>query len=175
MASCTFPNNHHATRVTVTADKDQRVRFSGKSAGAGIALSSSMGPAGIAIGVAIDEGIAKDIGHALTAKNFDIVTTVQNAFTATPSQLNLLHIHIVRYGFVTSPSNAHVADAVAPQLHLDLLADGQKLEVRVPEDIKSESLCPLSHHALITIRAEGRSAAQALQEAAQCAAKLVLE
>jgi hypothetical protein len=62
-----------AGKPTVTTElNDERLRFSGKGAGAGVMLSSSMGPMGIAIGVAIDEGIAKAIRENAQANNLDI-------------------------------------------------------------------------------------------------------
>ena len=64
------PNKHKKAlehKITVNIKEPARIRFSGKGAGAGMMLMSSMGPMGIAIGVAIDEGIAKDIQTALTA------------------------------------------------------------------------------------------------------------
>lgn len=172
-ASCVAPNEHRDTLVAVVAEDDLRVRFSGKGAGAGIALSSSMGPAGIAIGVAIDEGIAKDIGRALQTENFDIVTSVKTAFTAPPSQFDLVNIRVVRYGFITQPSARDLVDAVAPQLHLDIVADGQALIVRIPEDPNARELCSLSLYELAAIRSDGQWAAQSLNEAVQCAATIV--
>lgn len=180
-ASCAAPNGHRDalvdtmadTLVTVATEDDQRIRFSGKGAGAGIALSSSMGPAGIAIGVAIDEGIAKDIGRALATREFDIAASVKTAFTALPLQFDLVNIRIVRYGFVTQPSDKDLADAVGPQLYLDVVADGQALTIRIPEDPDTANLCTLNLYELAAIRTNGRLAAQSLNEAAQCAATLV--
>lgn len=53
--------------VSLVVSEDARLRFSGKGAGAGMMLMSSMGPAGIAVGIAIDEGIAKEIRTNLQA------------------------------------------------------------------------------------------------------------
>jgi hypothetical protein len=47
--------------IEIIYTSPDRISFQGKGAGAGIALISSMGPVGIALGVAIHEGIAKDI------------------------------------------------------------------------------------------------------------------
>lgn len=60
--ACSSVTGKGSARVIAVQMPDpNRIRFSGKGAGAGMMLSSSMGPMGIAIGVAIDEGIAKDI------------------------------------------------------------------------------------------------------------------
>lgn len=47
--------------LQVSFGDERIIRVTGKGSGAGMALMSSMGPMGVAIGVAIDEGIAKGI------------------------------------------------------------------------------------------------------------------
>ncbi len=49
------------TEMTLVIPDDNYISFTGKGAGAGMALMSTMGPVGVAIGLAIDEGIAKEI------------------------------------------------------------------------------------------------------------------
>lgn len=49
------------------------VNYTGKGAGASFALMGAMGPMGAAIGVAIDEGISKDICKNIEASGFDLV------------------------------------------------------------------------------------------------------
>lgn len=58
------------------------IHFEGKGAAAGVMMSSSMGPMGIAIGVAIDEGIAKDIRGALDRVGCTVDGVAENAFQA---------------------------------------------------------------------------------------------
>ena len=50
--------------IDVVVSEPARMRFQGKGASAGAMLMSAMGPVGIGIGVAIDEGIAKEIDRA---------------------------------------------------------------------------------------------------------------
>jgi 3-oxoacyl-[acyl-carrier-protein] synthase-1 len=54
-------------KISIEFSDPDRIRFSGKGAGAGVMMSSSMGVMGIAIGVAIDEGmgIVSCIGNNL--------------------------------------------------------------------------------------------------------------
>jgi hypothetical protein len=61
--------------VAISIEHQDRIRFSGKGAGAGMMMSSSMGAMGIAIGVAIDEGIAKEIHESFVASggNFSAI------------------------------------------------------------------------------------------------------
>ncbi|WP_196158991.1 hypothetical protein [Reinekea sp. G2M2-21] len=54
--------------------------YSGRGAGAGVALMSTMGPVGIAVGVAIDEGIRKDLEKSAQMAGFDIVALVNSAY-----------------------------------------------------------------------------------------------
>lgn len=58
--------------IPVDVKKLDRIYFTGRGAGAGVMLTSTMGPMGIAIGVAIDEGIGKDIQKAFTESGFQL-------------------------------------------------------------------------------------------------------
>ena len=49
------------------------IKYTGKSAVASFALMGVMGPMGAAIGVAIDEGISKDIRKNIEASGFGLV------------------------------------------------------------------------------------------------------
>jgi hypothetical protein len=48
--------------------------YKGVGAASGVALMGAMGPAGIAVGVAIDQGIEKDINTTLKTKNITITS-----------------------------------------------------------------------------------------------------
>ncbi len=54
------------TPIVIHYQAPEKLTFEGKAAGAGMALMSSMGPVGIAVGMAIDIGIAKEITTAIT-------------------------------------------------------------------------------------------------------------
>lgn len=73
------PQQEQVPQYSIVIDEPQRIRFSGKGAGAGMMLSSSVGPMGIAIGVAIDEGIAKDIHAAFEADGHSLDALVKSA------------------------------------------------------------------------------------------------
>jgi hypothetical protein len=55
--------------LNIKLSEPYKIHFQGKVVGAGIALMSSMGPIGMAIGVAIDEGISKQITQTQLASN----------------------------------------------------------------------------------------------------------
>ncbi|HEA18100.1 MAG TPA: hypothetical protein ENH88_16985 [Pseudoalteromonas prydzensis] len=62
------------------------VTYTGKGAGAGIALMSAMGPSGIAIGAAIDVGIGKKIQATINYQN------LESRFTSLIIQHNTLQL-----------------------------------------------------------------------------------
>ena len=99
----------------------ERMRFSGKGAGAGIMLMSSLGAAGIAVGIAIDEGIGKDIDSTAVAAGFNIDGIVREAYqSAVKAQADsqvkpLWGVNVVRYGFVSRPGKG---DPSLAQLHM---------------------------------------------------------
>jgi len=68
--------------VTSQIDHGDRstLAFSGKGAAAGTMMDAYMGGAGVAIGIAIDEGIAKDITANLSNRRggFDMLALVNN-------------------------------------------------------------------------------------------------
>jgi len=103
--------------VRVTIEGQDRIRFSGKGAGAGMMMSASMGSMGIAIGVAIDESISKEIHESFIASGGDfseIVRLATDAWLSKACQENkdgfnklclantALNVRVYRYGFVTT-------------------------------------------------------------------------
>lgn len=83
LASCTLFNKKPKPPSIQTDYADNfRINFFGKGAGAGMMMMGSMGPMGIAIGVAIDEGIAKDIRNALTASTHSVDAIIKESFIA---------------------------------------------------------------------------------------------
>lgn len=143
--------------ITIT---DDRVRFHGKGAGAGMMLMSSMGPMGIAIGVAIDEGIGKDIDASARAVGLDIRSITQSAIDKVGA-VHLSSITIERYGFVTRSGDN---DPVAVQLHLTVASnDGQIHTLKYPEDF-DDKLVPT--FPLDSVKAKGALSVDAFEQAA---------
>ncbi|WP_419812209.1 hypothetical protein [Bacterioplanoides sp.] len=58
---------------TIHIENTATIKYTGKGAGASFALMGAMGPVGAAIGVAIDEGISKDIRKNIENSGFDLV------------------------------------------------------------------------------------------------------
>lgn len=66
LSNCALsPEEKPAFDVVIASE---RIHFTGKGVGAGMMLSSSLGPMGIAVGIAIDEGIAKEIHQAFESE-----------------------------------------------------------------------------------------------------------
>lgn len=80
LASCVYPFGHEKYFYHVDIPESVRIGFEGKGAAAGVMMSSSMGPMGIAIGVAIDEGIAKDIREALGRADCNLHDVISKSF-----------------------------------------------------------------------------------------------
>jgi hypothetical protein len=64
----------------LVADKTLEVGFSGRGAASGPMMMSAMGPAGIAVGLAIDVGIGKDIQRAAWGDSPDWPAVVRQSF-----------------------------------------------------------------------------------------------
>lgn len=152
LSACT---NLPSTNISIT--EPDRIRFHGKGAGAGVMLMSSMGPMGIAIGVAIDEGIGKDIDQAAKASGFDVQ---QLLLQHLPAKHNITAITIERYGFVLRSGKD---DPAAPQLHIAATkTDGEITQIKYPEefDEKEVSAYPLEQlkqDGQLTIKAFGNA------------------
>jgi hypothetical protein len=106
------------TPVEIHYNSPDRISFQGKGAGAGIALMSSMGPVGIAIGVAIDEGIAKDIRDTAKAGDVDFKTLLKDSVATMDTLKDADRIDVKRYGFVIKNGSK---DYVAAEIKLTVI------------------------------------------------------
>ncbi len=143
----------------VEISEPDRIRFSGKGAGAGMMLSSSMGPMGIAIGVAIDEGISKDIQAAAQAGGLNIRELTKEAFLAASEAVDfaalskgneaskgiepskekeptVIDIQVERYGFIVVPGGE---DLLSSELILTIHQNNRTTTIHFPDDFESES------------------------------------
>lgn len=164
--------------VEITFEEPVRARFSGKGAGAGMMMMSSMGPMGIAIGVAIDEGIGKDIQASMDAEGISVESLIESVFLESsefceaPMPLNL-RIRVERYGFILVPGEN---DPTSGQLHLNIgpadiegsEADSMMRSYRFPEDFSELALQTSS---LETLKVRGEEAANLLNFATRSIVK----
>ena len=78
LAACSALNTgKNAPAITLLEPESLKLSFSGKGSAAGVMLVGSMGPMGIAVGVAIDEGIAKDIRTAFDNAGYSLLDFTQ--------------------------------------------------------------------------------------------------
>lgn len=126
-----------------------KIHFQGKGIGAGIALMSSMGPMGMAIGVAIDEGISKQITQTQITSNkqlknlilqqadnplsekYDVQWGVHSQFDVKPLKSN--HIIIEKIGFRLQPGQA---DGVCGEVITSMISQNNTpITFHYPNDI----------------------------------------
>jgi len=130
------------TSISVSIENQDRVRFSGKGAGAGMMMSASMGAMGIAIGVAIDEGIAKEINESFVAAGGDfsaLIISKTNTWLSefcrsSEQELNslcaanaMLKLRVYHYGVVTTSGEN---DPVQAKLEIGFV-QGDQEELRL--------------------------------------------
>lgn len=160
-------------KISLHFSEPNRIQFQGKGAGAGIALMSTMGPVGIALGVAIDEGIAKDIRKAIIEEKADVLgyLKIQTADLLSQKGYSVLFgeadskevtfpkITIKRMGFkITNGST----DATAAEWELELHnVPDKKVTVNYPKDFDKDSI---KTHVLADLKTNGKLAIELLNE-----------
>ncbi|MFL0810699.1 MAG: hypothetical protein K6L76_09815 [Agarilytica sp.] len=163
MIACAHTPKVKISRTDITFEEPNRMRFHGKGAGAGMMMMSSMGPMGIAIGVAIDEGIGKEIGEAANKADFDLASLLVAGLAGAAQQIE--SIHVKRYGFVTRRGEN---DPVAPQLHLEIQTANGVKEIKYPEAFDDAKI---TTHPLEQLKAQGATAIKAFENAIQVIAQ----
>lgn len=127
--------------IPVTYGDRETLYFTGRGAAAGIMMDAYMGGAGVAIGIAIDEGIAKDIFSALLANNpkFSMVALVGGVLREQEKKgvsiTDLKSVVIDKYGFQSAPD-----DKVSPLLEMQFVCNSgvlQKVKLIPDENVAS--------------------------------------
>ncbi len=170
LAACSiFPFNN-SKAVNLQFSEPNRISFQGKGAGAGIALMATMGPVGIALGVAIDEGIAKDIRNAVAHEKGDSKTYIgdmlirqlkeQGYYVAlNPTEKTYPIITIKRYGFKITNGRT---DATAAEWEIEIQAhSGIKRKVSYPRDFDKNSI---KTYVLADLKKDGKLGVELLSE-----------
>lgn len=129
-------------KVEVSSGERGQLYFTGRGSAAGMMMDSLLGGAGIAIGIAIDEGIAKDISSALLINNpkFSMAALVKDVLREQAKEgvnLNgLKSIVIEKYGFQSAPD-----DRVVPLLELQLTCEsGASSNIKFVPNESSQSI-----------------------------------
>lgn len=135
-----------SNQVDIVYQQPDRIAFQGKGAGAAFALMSTMGPVGAALGVAIDEGIAKDIRQSANAGDIDFKELLHEA-VASGSFPDASKITVSRYGFVIKDgSKDYVAAEIA--LTVEMLTNGS---LTVEQRLLSSWTPEAGDHYLVTL------------------------
>ena len=113
--------------IEITYSSSDRISVQGKGAGAGMALMSTMGPVGIALGVAIDEGIANDIRNNADNSGVEFQALFQQAVEQTNLFKQAESIEVKQYGFVIKNGSK---DYVAAEIRA-LVTMGGEVEQRI--------------------------------------------
>lgn len=153
--------------IGVQYDDRQTLAFTGKGLAAGIMLDSVLGGAGIAIGIAIDEGIAKDIAKSIYTSNpehdflVDVKRGIQQSKEITIKDKRLLtKVVVIRHGFRTTSGEKALEykDAVSPWISLSFNCTGSTIAINYPEDIGQPVISELQD-----IKVNGQLAADQLK------------
>lgn len=138
LTSCSqISSRNEKAIVNTTADA---LSFEGRGAGAGMMLMSSMGPAGIAVGVAIDVGIAKDVEKAVNSTGVSFEQILQSKLSVScakaESLLNGVHLKTVtveKYGFKVAKGDS---ESVVAWFSL-ALNDNAEATINYPADFEA--------------------------------------
>ncbi|WNO11021.1 hypothetical protein [Teredinibacter sp. KSP-S5-2] len=123
-------------RTSILVNNSSQLTYKGKGAGAGMMLMSAMGPMGIAIGVAIDEGIAKDIRTAADNGQFSIANVIEQEFGSVDAKLGQVNIDVESYGYIAKIGQD---DLAIPQIRLKITAKEVDKVYAYPEEFPDSS------------------------------------
>lgn len=102
--------------LEINFSQPDHIRFSGKGAGASFALMSVMGSAGIAIGIAIDEGVAKEIREKAKSSGLDVNKLIQQLIINAEQFSQFDTFEVKEYGFVIKDGSS---DYVAANIEIN--------------------------------------------------------
>ncbi len=172
VACSVFPSNA-SKPITLEFSEPNRIQFKGKGAGAGIALMSTMGPVGIALGVAIDEGIAKDIRRAIGEEKADAQEYLKSQVAkllsskgyavsfieAASKEIHFPKLVVKRMGFKIANGST---DATAAQWILEFHnSPDSKTTVSYPKDFAKDTV---KSHVLADLKVNGVLGLELLDE-----------
>lgn len=150
------------TTISVEFGDRQTLYFTGKGAAAGIMMDAYLGGAGVAVGIAIDEGIAKDISAAIQKSNpeFDIRDVVKKQLVVVSDEIstkNWQSLVIEKYGFQVVDG-----DFVSPILELAVNCNGSAETIRFERNLANPDKVELD-----LIKSDGTVGVGLLQQAVE--------
>ncbi len=133
----------------LTKSPNHSLYFNGRGAASGPMLMSAMGPAGIAVGLAIDVGIGKDIEKSafkdglkveeLIADSVGEITQTSKLNQQYFSQSGTTNFQLNKIGFIELPGQN---DHVQPSIELSVYKEAWQKTYRYPEDFQSDKNVP---------------------------------
>lgn len=140
--------------------------FTGKGAAAGMMMDAYLGGAGVAIGIAIDEGIAKNIAENIVHlyPDFNILSVVKNELQLKSYRfMQPAKVEIISYGFRTVPGEG---DLAAAWLTIKFTNRDGDVTINYPQDFGSVKTAELS-----LIKSDAKVAYAMLDQAVAVAVK----
>ncbi|MEY8199828.1 MAG: hypothetical protein RPS47_11360 [Colwellia sp.] len=172
ISACSIFTSQPAPKKTIKMEfsEPNRIQFQGKGAGAGIALMGVMGPMGISLGVAIDEGIAKDIRKAIAKEvgNIDAfllaeldrnlaANDVKIVAQSSASKYPILKIKKIGFKIINGST-----DATSAEWRIELTtALGKTTTVNYPNDFDKSTI---KTYVLAALKVDGKLGAGLLRE-----------
>jgi len=171
-SGCALVQERNQESIKISFTEPNRISFQGKGAGAGMALMGAMGPMGIALGVAIDEGIAKDLRESAFKGGFDIHQSVSDAITEVsqgnwiasfdPNVVTDLELRIKKYGFKTTGGED---DATSADVVIEFVQSGDVIrEIHYPNDFEEKNDL-VNTYPLDVLKSDGEKASTLITEA----------
>lgn len=139
LAACVHSRSE---RVGIVFGERESLYFTGRGSAAGVMMDSLLAGTGVAIGIAIDEGIAKDIAAAIFAHNpeFSMISLVAEELHKSENKgLDFGDLHLIninKYGF-----QAAANDAVVPLIEFQLkCSSGAFYDVKFTPDHEFQTI-----------------------------------
>ncbi|HEY6528753.1 MAG TPA: hypothetical protein VIZ65_08660 [Cellvibrionaceae bacterium] len=155
-----------------TPPPDPHLIFTGRGAASGPMLMSAMGPAGIAVGLAIDVGIGKDIerfGFAEGLKVNDLFFAAINTISAQPKLARgfftvkqLPNFQLNKIGFTELPGQDN---KIIPAIELTVQRTDWQKTYHYPQDFRTDASELLPSATLEELKSSHSPAQKLLQQA----------
>ena len=169
---CSCSSLERKPPYTLTLPEDRHVNFSGRGSASGPMLMSAMGPAGIAVGLAIDVGIGKDIekfGFTDGLKldelfAYSATETIKTSIVGREyfSKQPAPNFQVSKIGFVELSGQNNL---IQPAIELSVQKGTWQKTYRYPEDFQAGKDTPLPGATLEQLKSIQSPARQLLQQA----------
>ncbi|MGR6872660.1 hypothetical protein ACU6U9_10220 [Pseudomonas sp. HK3] len=140
LSGCSVLQAPQQDTIATSWNEPHKFYFQGKGAGAGMALMATMGAMGMAIGVAIDEGISKDISKTQQASGKTVKDLLNEINSTSGFHINwqntnnntLPSLVIERIGFNIVRGGNDATGVKIKALYTDI--EGKKTQLNYPKD-----------------------------------------